>query len=151
MKNTTSMPRPPITQLRPLHSRQHPSNHELETPRSGEHDHLENDPQLLHWSSPLGPRPDEDTSLRAFVKLVSLLVVLDPGEEYCIQDSIRGGFILARSGSAGHEEDGNFSFIYCADGHETPTDFSVGKGKVSQPRGSPWGEVRSRRCGGSCD
>jgi hypothetical protein len=136
MKNTASMPRPPITRLRPLHSHQQLSNQELERRSPNVQDHFKDDPQLLHWSSTLEPRPYKETSIKAFVKLVSRIVVLDPGETYCIQDSTRGGFILARSVRVGHEgrqqdeEDGGFSFIACAD-HVIPTDFSIGGGKVS--------------------
>ncbi|KAM4059834.1 AMP-binding enzyme [Hirsutella rhossiliensis] len=134
MKNTPSMPRPPITQLRPLHSHQQSSDQELEAPLSEVQYRLDHDPQLLHRPSPLKPRPDEDTTIKAFVKLVSRIVILDPGEAYCIQDSARGGFILARSVSAGpdEEEEGAFSFIDCEDGHDIPTDFSIGEGKALQ-------------------
>ncbi|KAH6892510.1 hypothetical protein B0T10DRAFT_594262, partial [Thelonectria olida] len=135
MKTAELMPWLPITQLRPLHSRQQPANRELKTPPSGEKEHHEDDSQLLHWLSSLEPRPNGDTATKAFVKLVSRLVVLDPGEAYCIQDSIRGGFILACSASAGHKNengDGAFSFIECEKNHDIPTDFSIGEGKALQ-------------------
>ncbi|KPM39846.1 Nonribosomal peptide synthetase 2 [Neonectria ditissima] len=133
MENAASKPQPPITQLRPLHSLQQPCNQELETSSSDVQRHLEDDSQLLHWSSPLEPRPDEDTSIKAFVKLVSHLVILDPGEAYCVQDAARGGFILAHSPSASCENETTaFSFIGCEDAHDIPTDFSIGKGKALQ-------------------
>lgn len=135
MKNTASGPQPPITQLRPLHSHQQPSNQELERRSPKVQDRFEDDPLLLHWSSTLDSRPDEDTYIKAFVKLVSRIVVLDRGETYCIQDSTRGGFILAQSVREGHEweekEDGVFTFIEWADDQDIPTDFSIGAGKVS--------------------
>lgn len=135
MKNTSSTSRPPVTQLRPLHSHQQFADQELKRRPSRAQNHGEDNPQLLHWSSTLKPGPDEHTSIKAFVSLVSRIVVLDPGETYCIQDSERGGFILARSIIPGHEEegieDGAFSFIACTDDHGIPTDFSIGYGKVS--------------------
>ncbi|KAK7425996.1 hypothetical protein QQZ08_007578 [Neonectria magnoliae] len=132
MENT-SIPRPPITQLRPLHSHQQLPNQGLETPSSGGQDPQDGD-LLLHWSSRLEPRPDEDISIKAFVKLVSRIVVLDPGETYCIQDCKRGGFILARSSGAGHQDEdaGTFTFIDYEGSHDIPTDFSIGNGKVLQ-------------------
>ena len=129
------MPQPPVTQLRPLHSYQQPVSQDLERQSSRGQDTIENDSQLLHWSSTLKPFPDFDTYIRAFVKLVSRVVVLEPGEPYCIQDSTRGGFILAHSGTSGHEgekgQDGAYSFIAYPAGHSIPTDFSIGNGKVS--------------------
>lgn len=62
--------------------------------------------------------------MKAFVKLVSRVVVLQPGEPYCIQqhNSSRGrGFILAHAG----QDDCSFiDYHNVAD--EIPTDFSVG-------------------------
>ncbi|KAF4981723.1 hypothetical protein FZEAL_2525 [Fusarium zealandicum] len=136
MDNAPSMTRPPTTQLRPLHCYQlSASQQQLELSSSEVQDRLQDSPQLLHWSCTLEPRPDEATSIKAFVKLVSYLVILDPDEAYCIQDSTRGGFILARSPSTddGQEkEDEAFSFIACDDHHAIQTDFSIGEGKALQ-------------------
>ncbi|KAK7409428.1 hypothetical protein QQX98_008389 [Neonectria punicea] len=130
---STSIPRPPITQLRPLHSHQQSSSQDLETPPSGGQG-LQDDAQLLHWSSRLEPSPDEGTSIKAFVKVVSRIVALDPGEAYCIQDCTRGGFILAHSSSPGHQDEDaeTFTFIHYEGGHDIPTDFSIGAGKALQ-------------------
>jgi hypothetical protein len=65
--------------------------------------------------------------VKAFVELVSRIVVLDHDEAYCIQDSTRGGFILARFSHDGAQE---FDFIECSDAGDIQTDFSIGKGKV---------------------
>jgi hypothetical protein len=100
-----------------------------------EGDHLENGVQLVHWLSPLEPRLDKATTIKAFVKLVARILVLEPGEAYCIQDVERGGYILARSSTSAHEdgdndEDRAFNFINCPDDYDVPTDFSIGDGKV---------------------
>ncbi|RSM11837.1 hypothetical protein CDV31_006605 [Fusarium ambrosium] len=111
---------PPVTRLRPLHSRQ-----QLDTLDSQSVD----EPQLLHWKSSIEPRPDNETAVKAFVELVSRIVVLDVDEEFCIQDSPRVGYILARFG---HDTNQAFEFIECADVDDIPTDFSIGKGKALQ-------------------
>ncbi|KAG4271816.1 hypothetical protein FPRO04_14650, partial [Fusarium proliferatum] len=73
MDNAMSMTRPPVTQLRPLHTDQQST----ETS------------QRISWTSSVQPRPDEETTIKAFVKLVSHLVVLDEDENFCIQDTKR--------------------------------------------------------------
>ncbi|KAH7166581.1 hypothetical protein EDB81DRAFT_919086 [Dactylonectria macrodidyma] len=139
MTDAESKPPPPITQLRPLHSHRQPVQQRLNASPSETRDNVQDDSQLLHWASPLELTIDENTRIKAFVELVSLLVALDPGEAYCIQDSIRGGFILAHSACPGHENNskdveelGAFRFIECADIQHIPTDFSLGKGKALQ-------------------
>lgn len=119
MNDMASKPQPPITRLRPLHSLQQLGTLYSET--SGD------EPQLLQWTSSIEPRPDEKTVVKAFVELVSRIVVLDQDEAYCIQDSTRGGFISARFSHDGSQA---FDFVECSDASEIPTDFSIGKGKV---------------------
>lgn len=132
MTYTASIPRPPITQLRPLHSHQQTTDSQLNESLSRVQDNQKDCSPLLQWRSSLEPIPDRDISIKAFVKLVSLIVVLDQGELYCIQDVARGGFILARSSGPDDEcESENFSFIDYADSDGIVTDFSIGKGKVS--------------------
>ncbi|KAF5027515.1 hypothetical protein F66182_386 [Fusarium sp. NRRL 66182] len=117
MDNTSSASRPPVTQLRPLHSYQ----------QSG---HLG---ELVHWASSVKPSPDDNTLVQAFVEVVSRLVILDDGEAFCILDSRRNGFILAHddfSGSQSTHE--TVRFVECRDGQHVPTDFSIGKGKALQ-------------------
>jgi ferricrocin synthase len=134
MNNTALTRQLPSTQLRPLCSDQVPPNKVLELSVSKERDLLQDDCQLLHWSSRLEGNFEEVTIIRAFVKLVSLVVLLDAGEEYCIQDSIRGGVILAQAASEDSEEVDSpkyFRFIACGESQDIPTSFSVGTGKVS--------------------
>ncbi|KAJ4324684.1 hypothetical protein N0V84_003809 [Fusarium piperis] len=121
MNDTASKPQPPITRLRPLHSLQQLDT--LYSEASG--DEL----QLLHWKSTLEPAPDEKTAIKAFVELVSHILVLDEDDAYCIQDSTRHGFILAHSSHNGNQ---SFDLIECADVNDIPTDFSIGKGKALQ-------------------
>ncbi|EAQ90316.1 hypothetical protein CHGG_02251 [Chaetomium globosum CBS 148.51] len=131
MNNTLPKLRPPITQLRPLHSLQQPSNREFELPRLREEAHLENSIHLVHWSSPLEPKPDKETAIKAFVRLVARIAVIEVGDKYCIEDAERGGFILAHSAGQVHEE-GDSGFVDCLDGQVIPTDFSIGEGKALQ-------------------
>lgn len=119
MNDMASKPQPPVTRLRPLHSLQQLSTLYSET--TGD------EPQVLHWTSSLEEGPDEQKSVKAFVELVSRIVVLDHDEPYCIQDSTRGGLILARFS---HDGRSTFEFIQCANVDDIPTDFSIGKGKV---------------------
>ncbi|KAF5586125.1 ferrichrome siderophore peptide synthetase [Fusarium pseudoanthophilum] len=116
MDNTMSMTRPPVTQLRPLHT------HQQSTEAS----------QPISWTSTVEPRPDEETAIKAFVKLVSHLVVLDEGENFCIQDTKRGGFILAQYSSSERNELGSFRFVRPDTHQDIPSDFSVGEGKILQ-------------------
>ncbi|KUI54199.1 Nonribosomal peptide synthetase 2 [Cytospora mali] len=106
MASTT--PQPPITELRPLHCLQHEASRQEASALATE---------LPHWQSFLSPRPDEETCIKAFVKLVSRVVVLEHGEAYCIQqhNSSRGrGFILAHAGQ------NDFSFIDHHDAADVP-------------------------------
>ncbi|KAF5012186.1 hypothetical protein FDECE_1741 [Fusarium decemcellulare] len=125
MNNSAAMPTPPITQLRPLHSHQQPSSGVQKDQQHAD------DPQLLYWSSRLEPTPTKHTSIQAFVKLVSRILVLDAGEAYCIQDTTCGGYLLAYAAGEGHEDkDGVFTQVeYDSD---IPTDFSIGEGKALQ-------------------
>ncbi|KAF5672726.1 ferrichrome siderophore peptide synthetase [Fusarium denticulatum] len=116
MDNTTSLTRPPVTQLRPLHT------HQQSTEAS----------QPISWTSSVEPRPDEETAIKAFVKLVSYLVVLDEGENFCIQDTKRGGFILAQYSSPERHELGSFRFVKPENHQDIPSDFSIGEGKILQ-------------------
>lgn len=115
IKMTPTTSSPPITVLRPLHCLQHETSQE-------ETSSVET--KSPHWQSGLSPRPDEETCIKAFVKLVSHVVVLEQGEAYCIQqqNSSRGRyFILAHLGQ------NDFNFVnYHDDGDELPTDFSIG-------------------------
>ncbi|KAF5544263.1 ferrichrome siderophore peptide synthetase [Fusarium phyllophilum] len=116
MDNAMSMTRPPVTQLRPLHT------HQQSTEAS----------QPIIWTSSIEPRSDEETAIKAFVKLVSHLVVLDEDENFCIQDSRRGGFILAQHSSSEISELGCFRFVKLENHQDIPTDFSIGEGKILQ-------------------
>lgn len=111
MDTRFSVQEPPVTQLRPLHTYQQ----SLQS---------SND-QLLHWTSSFEPRPDQDTAIKAFVKLVSRIIILDEGESFCIQDSQRGGYILANSDAETVE------FVRYEVDQDIPTQFSIGDGKVS--------------------
>ncbi|KAF5646118.1 ferrichrome siderophore peptide synthetase [Fusarium tjaetaba] len=111
-----SMTRPLVTQLRPLHT------HQQSTEAS----------QPISWTSSVEPRPDEETAINAFVKLVSHLVVLDEGENFCIQDTKRGGFILAQYSSTERHELDSFRFVKPETHQDIPSDFSIGEGKILQ-------------------
>lgn len=117
MTSTTSSP--PITELRPLHCLQ---------PEASRPGASAPTTELSQWLSTVSPRPDEETCIKAFVQLVSRIVVLEDGEAYCIQQrtSAHGsGFILAH---AGQDE---FSFVgYHNASDEIPTDFSIGDGNL---------------------
>ncbi|KAF5664935.1 ferrichrome siderophore peptide synthetase [Fusarium circinatum] len=115
MDNTISITRPPVTQLRPLHTQQQSAK----------------EPQPISWTSSAKPRPDEETAIKGFAKLVSHLVILDEGENFCIQHTKRGGFILAQYSSSGNEL-GSFSFVKCENDQDIPSDFSIGEGKTLQ-------------------
>ncbi|KAJ0124870.1 Nonribosomal peptide synthetase 2 [Diaporthe amygdali] len=114
MTSITTCP-PPITELRPLHCLQHEASRQEASALATE---------LPHWQSTLSPKPDEETCIKAFVELVSHVVVLEHGEAYCIQQHNRlhgRGFILAQAGRS------DFSFIEYRDATgEIPTDFSIG-------------------------
>ncbi|RKK68500.1 Nonribosomal peptide synthetase 2 [Fusarium oxysporum] len=116
MDNAMSMTRPPVTQLRPLHTQQQ----SIEAS------------QPISWTSSVEPRPDEETAIKAFVKLVSHLVVLDEEENFCIQDTKRGGFILAQYSSSERNELGSFRFVKPENHQDIPSDFSIGEGKILQ-------------------
>lgn len=137
MENIDSSSVPPITRLRPLHCRQQPSNEERKVQSSGTRNHFQNGFQTLQWSSSLASIPSKHTCIKAFVKLVSRIVILDSGEAFCIYDAVRGGYVLAHLVSASQEvteadfEDAPLSFIENANIENIPTDFSIGEGKVS--------------------
>jgi ferricrocin synthase len=80
--------------------------------------------KLVQWQSTLAPRPDEETCIKAFVKLVAHIGVLEDGEAYCIQNhssTAGSGFILAHAGQD------KFDYVeYNTASAEIPTDFSVG-------------------------
>lgn len=114
MNNDTSVLQPPVTQLRPLHTFQ-----QLLQPSDG---------RLSHWKSSFEPIPDEDTAVKGFLNLVSRLILIDEGENFCIKDSRHGGYVSASLRSNGDIEiDG---LVKCDDDQEIPTDFSIGDGKV---------------------
>ncbi|KAF4420225.1 Ferrichrome siderophore peptide synthetase [Fusarium acutatum] len=116
MDNAMSMARPPVTQLRPLHTDQQSTEAS----------------QPISWTSSIEPRPDEEIAIKAFVKLVSHLVVLDEEENFCIQDTKRGGFILARYSSPERNELSSFRFVQTENHQDIPSDFSIGEGKILQ-------------------
>ncbi|KAI3396007.1 hypothetical protein diail_578 [Diaporthe ilicicola] len=116
MSATTS---PPITELRPLHCLQYDDSRRGEPPTAAAPER-----EQLRWQSRLSPKPDAGTCTRAFVKLVSQIIVLDHGESYCIEQhstTCKRSFILAHAGA----EDFNFVEYNDAVG-EIPTDFSIG-------------------------
>ncbi|KAF9765231.1 hypothetical protein IL306_002535, partial [Fusarium sp. DS 682] len=116
MDNPPSMIRPPVTQLQPLHTYQ----------KSTESS------QPINWVSSLEPRADRDTSIRAFVSLVSHLVILDDGETFCIQDSKQGGFIVAQYSISEKSKVKSFYFIKSETDQDIPSDFSIGEAKKLQ-------------------
>ncbi|KAK0751380.1 hypothetical protein B0T18DRAFT_340939 [Schizothecium vesticola] len=143
MEKPALTPRPPITQLRPLHTHQQHPNPELETPQAEGHDHAQHDFELVHWLSSLEPKPDRDMAVKAFAELVARIVILEPGEAYCIQDAKRGGFLLAHSASAGDGVERILSFVERSDLDDIPTDFSIGGTKALQLHiGETTGEIR---------
>lgn len=115
MSHTT---KPPVTQLRPLHSYRPAA----ET--------AEEAAECLNWTSSLQPRPDDETAIKAFVQLVSRLIIVEEGESFCIQDSRRGGFILAHNSSSENDVANKFQFVESHNDRDIPSDFSIGEGKV---------------------
>lgn len=115
MSHTTE---PPVTQLRPLHSYRPATKTSQEAA------------ECLNWTSSLQPRPDDETAIKAFVRLVSRLIILEEGESFCIQDSRRGGFILAHNPSSENETANEFQFVESQNDRDIPSDFSIGEGKV---------------------
>lgn len=118
MNITSHTTKPPVTQLRPLHS----YGPAIETPQEAA--------ECLNWTSSLQPRPDDETAIKAFVKLVSRLIILEEGESFCIQDSRRGGFILAHKSSSENDATNEFHFVESQNDRDIPSDFSIGEGKV---------------------
>jgi hypothetical protein len=118
MNITSHTTKPPVTQLRPLHSYR-PATETSEEAT-----------ECLKWTSSLQPRPDDETAVKAFVKLVSRLIILEEGESFCIQDSRRGGFILARNSSSENDVANEFQFVESQNDRDIPSDFSIGEGKV---------------------
>ena len=141
------LPRPPITQLRPLHTWQQNLDYKLETPQPGGQDRGRHDFQLLHWSSSLEPKPGQDTAIKAFAELVVRIVVLDPGEACCIQDTKRGGFLLVNPASGDQGSQSTLSFVESPGLYDIPTDFSIGGSKVrsSSPTGGVAEEEESQK------
>ncbi|WZH47069.1 Putative non-ribosomal peptide synthetase [Fusarium acuminatum] len=120
MNITSHTTKPPVTQLRPLHSYR-PATETSEEAT-----------ECLKWTSSLQPRPDDETAVKAFVKLVSRLIILEEGESFCIQDSRRGGFILARNSSSENDAANEFQYVESQNDKDIPSDFSIGEGKTLQ-------------------
>lgn len=122
----------PITQLRPFHTRQY-LDKLVEASNSGSKRNGCNDEETLIWKSSQEPRPDGDTAIAAFVELVSHIVVLDAGETYCIQDSIRDRVLVCGPGLEETQitNGRDFKVVVRASHENVPTDFSIGAGKVS--------------------
>ncbi|TPX09116.1 uncharacterized protein E0L32_001621 [Thyridium curvatum] len=109
--------RGPVTKLRPLHTR------------------IEDDETSpttqLGWKSSLASTTSQTTVRQAFVRLVNLIAIVEPGEAFCIEDTTRGGYILAHAGDS--TQDGSSTFVHCGENHvDVPTDFSIGPGKALQ-------------------
>ncbi|KAF5664789.1 ferrichrome siderophore peptide synthetase [Fusarium heterosporum] len=135
MDNASRSTMPPVTQLRPLHTYQQATDAASKTDARLE-------PEQLNWVSSIQPHPGHETALKAFVKLVSCLIILDEDESFCIQDSSRGGYILARYSSHGKNAVGDFCFIESQNYRDIPTDFSIGSGKTLQLHVGAEGEVQ---------
>lgn len=118
MNITSQTTKPPVTQLRPLHSYRLAAETGEEAAK------------CLNWTSSVQPRPDDETAFNAFVKLVSRLIILEEGESFCIQDSRRGGFILAHKSSSENDAANEFQFVESQNDRDIPSDFSIGEGKV---------------------
>lgn len=99
---------PPVTKLRPL----------APVPHDG-HNGSTLLPKTSSWQSSILHKSDEETYIKAFLKLVSHVVVLSRGEAYCIQRAHASkGYILAHAGQD------DFSIIdYKGD---IPSQFSIG-------------------------
>ncbi|KAF5121154.1 Nonribosomal peptide synthetase sidC [Metarhizium anisopliae] len=111
MHDAISPHRPPVTQLRPLHT-----CNEIDATRSAE----------LGWTAPFASGPSEETMLEAFVRLVSRILIADLGEAFYIKHDARGGFIKAR---VGDHVNGSYSLIpYGQQGQDMSSDFSIGPG-----------------------
>ncbi|KAK2612251.1 hypothetical protein QQS21_001677 [Conoideocrella luteorostrata] len=115
LQDTISPHRPPVTRLRPLHT------------------HYEVDQKLssaqLSWTSSLESQPSENAVIRAFVRLVSHITIVDSGDAFCIQYTARGGYIHALAGDS--RQDGSYTFVdYGEHQGDVITDFSIGPGKV---------------------
>ncbi|KAM0342561.1 hypothetical protein ACHAPU_009413 [Fusarium lateritium] len=135
MDNASLSTGPPVTQLRPLHT------HQQATDTASEAD-VGLEPQQLNWISSIQPRPGHDTAVKAFVKLVSRLVILDEDESFCIQDPSRGGYILAHRSSSGNDARDDFHFIEFQNYRNIGSDFSIGQGKTLQLHVGAEGEVQ---------
>ncbi|CAK7233343.1 NRPS [Sporothrix bragantina] len=120
MDNEVSPEKPPVTQIRLLHT--------LHTDPKGD-----TASELVSWSSSLQFKPDEQAAIQAFMELVSRICTVEPGEAVCIQDSERGGYAEARVDGHGMAA-GSFSFVQYDEfvGGELRTDFSIGPGKALQ-------------------
>ncbi|KAF4993416.1 hypothetical protein FGRMN_6503 [Fusarium graminum] len=135
MDNASRSTMPPVTQLRPLHTYQQATDAASKT-------HAGLQPEQLNWTSSVQPRPGHEIVVKAFVKLVSRLIILDEDEFFCIQDSSRGGYILARYPSPGKDVDDDFRFIESQNYRDISTDFSIGSGKTLQLHMGAEGEVQ---------
>ncbi|OAQ61393.1 nonribosomal siderophore peptide synthase SidC [Pochonia chlamydosporia 170] len=117
MQDAKSAHRPPVTRLRPLHTRNEVDKKSLSA--------------LLSWTSSLGTRTNKNTILQGFVKLVSQIIIVDSGEAFCIQYAALGGYIHARAGE--DNQDGSYTFVHHGEGQgDICTDFSIGSGKSLQ-------------------
>ncbi|RMZ77044.1 hypothetical protein DV738_g4602, partial [Chaetothyriales sp. CBS 135597] len=114
MQHANTPTRPPVTQFRPLHTLIELDTTTLPSTR-------------LTWTRSLDSKTDKNSVLKAFVKLVSLITVVDVGEAFCIQDSARGGYILAQDD--GSVQNDSYSSRFIPYQEEIPTDFSIGAGK----------------------
>lgn len=132
MANETPQQSLPVTQLRPFHTRQYLEKSVEVSTLVSKLNGFDNE-ELLRWQSSQEPRPDEDTAVAAFVKLVSHIVVLDAGEAYCIQDSVRNRVLICRSGLTETQTTNGrkLNVVERATNENVPTDFSIGAGKVS--------------------
>lgn len=107
--------RPPVTQLRPLHT----LNETGAIPRSAH----------LTWTSSVRKPVSEVLAVQAFMRLVSLVSIVEPGDSFCIQDAARGGYVCARVGDDFRAGCHSF-YPHGDDRGDIPTDFSIGPGKV---------------------
>ncbi|KHN96183.1 AMP-dependent synthetase/ligase [Metarhizium album ARSEF 1941] len=112
MRDTIPLQPPPATQLRPLHTL-----HEVDKTSCDE----------LSWTASFGSRPSEGTVLRAFISLVSRVIVAELDEVFYVKHDSRGGFIRARAGDSAQA--GRYSFIrHGEEQGDFSTDFSIGPG-----------------------
>ncbi|KAH0431461.1 hypothetical protein CcaCcLH18_07077 [Colletotrichum camelliae] len=117
MQDNIPPDRPPVTQLRPLHT----LNETGDIPPSAH----------LTWTSSVRKPVSEVLAVQAFIRLVSLVSIVEPGDSFCIQDAARGGYVCARV--CDDFRAGCHSFYPHGDDRgDIPTDFSIGPGKALQ-------------------